>query len=651
MAWAHRWFIGSALLSVAAFGWISTGGTGRLIATEALASFYDYQAASLLRGRLDVPPEALSFEAFVYQGKTYGYFGPTPALLRVPFVALGLGFGALSRLYLLGYFAAALVAGYLILLHTLRALGADPARPRPWLVVLFTANAGMGNTLFFLGSRAYVHHEAILCGATFALWSVWCGLRHHAAPRGRWWIGALAFGLLAVQARPPCGLFALTFIGVVACAHLLREWRAALRARAALPWRASRLPLAIGGLAALGLFSLNGLSYLKFGTFDACPLQYHVQYQPSVDPGRLARFGGKQFHLANLPLVADTYLLRPNFTLTKYFPWVLMGPETPLAEFPGAKMDWLEPTLGFPYAMPALFGLATIGAALAFWRRPAARPLLALIWIAALPLLLAMFTAVAVSHRYTADFCPLFICAAAPALAAADSARARVRTAGFAVLSILTAAGVVITLLLTLYYQGHRVWGVEEEFRSSYAALRRRVDAFFGLSHPEGYDTAALPARRVEASFYLWIAATKFKHSATFPDAMAVYERHLRDQVFFADAHFAAAHVYLQQNDAARAIQAMQKGVAANPAALEWQERLAEALAGQGRTDEAIARYRVVLQLAPNLVVAHNNIGVEYSKIGQLDAAEQHLQRALQLDPNNPNARQNLEVLRAARKK
>src|SRR5215470_16076828 len=49
-----------------------------------LEEFYDAQAQSLLEGHIDVPADAIGPEAFVHGGKSYGYFGPTPALLRLP---------------------------------------------------------------------------------------------------------------------------------------------------------------------------------------------------------------------------------------------------------------------------------------------------------------------------------------------------------------------------------------------------------------------------------------------------------------------------------------------------------------------------------------------------------------------------------------
>src|SRR5688572_2102535 len=99
----------------------------------------------------------------------------------------------------------------------------EPKIPSPFASLVLVGSVGLGSTLFFLGTRSFVFHEAILCGVVFALWSCWCTLRHLQAPAGCWWIGALLTGILSVHARPPTGLFALTFLGCVVIVHLSRS--------------------------------------------------------------------------------------------------------------------------------------------------------------------------------------------------------------------------------------------------------------------------------------------------------------------------------------------------------------------------------------------------------------------------------------------
>ena len=114
------WFLVAAGCATLCYTWVVTGGSFRFNHAEVFGSFYDYQAASFLEGRLDVPEEAIGGEAFEARGKLYGYFGPTPALLRLPFVAAGIGFGKLSRALMVVYFLGCLIASYLLLKQALR---------------------------------------------------------------------------------------------------------------------------------------------------------------------------------------------------------------------------------------------------------------------------------------------------------------------------------------------------------------------------------------------------------------------------------------------------------------------------------------------------------------------------------------------------
>ncbi len=472
----HRWFVAAAAVASLGYAWLVTLGTFRFNEPEVFGSFYDYQAASLLAGRLDVPEEAIGGEAFEARGKFYGYFGPTPAVLRMPFTAFGVAFGKLSRGLMLAYFIASLVAAYLILREAQRAIrpttGAEDDAPlSAFAVLVLVGSVGWGSTIFFLGSRGLIFHEAILAGIAFALWSVWCSLRHLRVPTGRWWIGALTCGVASVHARPPTGLFALTLLGLVAIA----VWWRSPNAR----WTMANLrrPAAIGSLCALGFLSLNGLAWLKFRTFDPAPLRLS---RPYADPGRLAHIDGKSFHLVNLPYNFDTYVLRPNFRFERGFPWIYLGSNTPRRDFPQAKIDLPDFTLAVPYAMPSLFLLATLGAAGAWIARPGARLGVALLWVAVLPMTLALFAAIATAQRYTGDFCPFLIGAAAFGLAAAESAPLGARRFFRATIALATLCAIAVTVALTIQYQGAYLWGVPEETRVNYQSLRRRVDAFFG---------------------------------------------------------------------------------------------------------------------------------------------------------------------------
>lgn len=457
----ERAFLLSATICALCFAWVVTTGDFAFNYPESFGVFYEFQASSLLQGRLDVPYSSLPDETFVFEGRHYGYFGITPALLRLPFVIFDLGFGHLSRTLMLLYYVVCLTSGAAFLRTAAQLVRGPQARPASWTIALLTLNLGLGSTLFFLGSRAYIYHEANLCGAAFALIACACGLRQLAEPRGRWWLGALIAGILAVHARPSVGLFALTFLGCIAVALLWRERRGS--------------HLALGAACALGVLSFNGLSYLKFRSFEGIPFKYYIQF----DAARLANIRGSNFHLTNLPFNTYTYVVRPNIQFQSRFPWFYQGHSKPKPLFPEARSDYSDRTLAMPYAMPVLFVLATAGCLLAWLVAPAARVAITVTWLAMLPMGLALLAAINTAHRYTSDFVPFLFCAAAFGGLVLESTTSRWRSVYRSVLVLATLWAALLSFAFALHYQGYLVWGVSDEARARYSQLRQRVDSLF----------------------------------------------------------------------------------------------------------------------------------------------------------------------------
>ena len=464
----HRSFLGAATGSLFVFTAVLTNGTFRIIAPDAFGEQYDWQARSLLQGRLHLPDAAQTAESFVFQGRNYLYFGPTPAVLRLPFAALDAGFGQLTRLFLLVYFAGWLLAGYFILIHVARLARGPTAWPSTKTTVVFVAASGLGSTMLYLASRAYVYHEAIASGAVFALWGAWFTLRWLAAPERGGWLGALACGILAVHARPPAGLFALALLGFAAVLIAVRPGGGQSRLRLA----------SIGTLAALGFLSFNAVSYLKFESFEGAPLRYHVQY----DAARLAAIRGSNFHLENLRHNFDAYVWRPDFELRATFPYFF---QTGHADdrYANARIDLDEATLALPYAMPALCLLA-LGGVVAVGRWPAARAPMLVISLAAAPMAAALFMAIAISHRYTGDFCAALVAAGAFGLVALDLLPTTARRVAWIALATLAGLGALVTIAIALHFQGEVIWGAPDEFKARYQMLRQAVDSALGSGRP-----------------------------------------------------------------------------------------------------------------------------------------------------------------------
>jgi tetratricopeptide (TPR) repeat protein len=65
-----------------------------------------------------------------------------------------------------------------------------------------------------------------------------------------------------------------------------------------------------------------------------------------------------------------------------------------------------------------------------------------------------------------------------------------------------------------------------------------------------------------------------------------------------------------------------------------------------GRTDEAIATSRAVLERDPNNVLAYADLGLIYSVMGQRDKAIEMFETALRIDPTFSSARESLSRLR-----
>ena len=66
---------------------------------------------------------------------------------------------------------------------------------------------------------------------------------------------------------------------------------------------------------------------------------------------------------------------------------------------------------------------------------------------------------------------------------------------------------------------------------------------------------------------------------------------------------------------------------------------------------EAVYRWQSAVELDPSNASARNNLGVAYEQAGQFDLADEQYQRALELDSNNVYIRQNFELFREAYEK
>ena len=69
-------------------------------------------------------------------------------------------------------------------------------------------------------------------------------------------------------------------------------------------------------------------------------------------------------------------------------------------------------------------------------------------------------------------------------------------------------------------------------------------------------------------------------------------------------------------------------------------------VAQRGLWREAIYRWEKAAELDPTYAAAFNDLGIAYEHEGQLDKARKAYEKALALEPNNTNIRQNYDLFK-----
>ncbi|MEP6625064.1 MAG: hypothetical protein ABJC79_11510, partial [Acidimicrobiia bacterium] len=270
-------FVGG-VLALAVFVAMLFGGHASLLQRPpAAADFFDVQAHSLLAGHWDVPRDVLNIEGFVVHGKVYEYFGPVPALLRIPIATFTDRFdGRLGQISLIIAFTLALAFSFR-LLRRIRPLvrGTEAVnRSEQWVSGLFVFVVGAGSVFTFLASRSWAYHEAELWGAALALGAFEFVLAYAVEPTRRHLVLASALTIAALLARGSVGAGPLVALGLVVVAG----WWRRTRRLAGLGERTPSTPGTTAMLVALAIpVALYAyVNHTKFGTFFSLPFNAQV---------------------------------------------------------------------------------------------------------------------------------------------------------------------------------------------------------------------------------------------------------------------------------------------------------------------------------------------------------------------------------------
>ncbi|HZE69339.1 MAG TPA: hypothetical protein VE135_07460 [Pyrinomonadaceae bacterium] len=243
----------------------ATTGGRQIFVTEVLGGAYDSQGEHFLRGDVDVDVEAIGHEAMIVNDHVRMYFGPFPALLRIPlnFVYPG-GHGKWSRI---SGFCAGLIALFAFAGLVRTALCSSPLSPRArtWLGNACVIGFALGSPLLLLLGNLSIYDEAIIWGLALSLGAIFFAIRSRQAEGSVLTRALLGFSLCVGGALLSRVTFGAPFILIapLLALGLPRENRISNLAALILPLGAA-------------LTFYIWLSYAKFGSLIGVNYDYYI---------------------------------------------------------------------------------------------------------------------------------------------------------------------------------------------------------------------------------------------------------------------------------------------------------------------------------------------------------------------------------------
>ncbi len=522
--------IGGAL-SLGALFWMLTDGTGNLFQSGLNTDFYDAQARALLAGHWWMPSKVLSIEGIVEHHHTYMYYGPVPAILRMPVLLFTHSLdGRLTGASMLLAFAVALVFTARLSWRVRKLVAAE--RPVSYaeatLAGALMIVVGVGSNFLFLASDTIIYHEAEVWGAALAIAAFDFVVALLIDPRVRWAALACLFATLSMLSRgsvgvgPVVALAGVTF--VVAVATLESRFSGEHSASPAISDRLGWLlgvespPEGVGLTAVLAvcvmvpLAAYAAINEIKFGTLFSLPLDKQVETM--ISPHRravLAANGGSLFGIKFIPTALMAYLRPDAIAVTRLFPF-LMFPRaaTVIGHLRYDDRDWAS---SIPASMPMLSFLGLVGLGGVFWprrravatsgafSRPALPRLLRIPVLGAAAGTVGVLTIAFIANRYLADFMPLLIlCAVAGfhlTIRFLRSHGVALKSAAAALLALVMLAGLWSSTALALVYQRELRPAVPLSQRAGFVGFQESLDrSLFGNPPTNVLRVATLPRPR-----------------------------------------------------------------------------------------------------------------------------------------------------------
>src|SRR5262245_41160045 len=188
-----------------------TGG-GDIFVKEVLGGAYDSQAEHFLRGDVGVDPVAIGHEAMTVNGKVRMYFGPFPALLRIPLNFIyPAGHGKWSRIsgFCAGVIALFAFAG---LVQTTFRSSPLSSCPRNWIGNASVIGFALGSPLLLLLGNLSIYDEAIIWGFACSLAALYFANRARTTEGTALTLSLIAFSFCAGAALLSRATFGMPFV-------------------------------------------------------------------------------------------------------------------------------------------------------------------------------------------------------------------------------------------------------------------------------------------------------------------------------------------------------------------------------------------------------------------------------------------------------
>lgn len=508
-----RWgWAAGAVPSFVLFLWMLTAGRANFGRRRFLSGLFDSQARAFFDGHLDVPAEEAWFEGFLVGDKTYTYFGPLPAIVRMPVLAVTDAFdGRLTALSMLVALVILVVASFR-LLCTLRATvrGDVPVTRREVQLTAVVAVAVLVAPPFFLASATIVYHEPTLWGLALTVAAFNSVARWQRDPTRRQLVIVVVVIGLAMLSRQSIAFGALVALGLAGLVLLVRAYReedgtdSVARLRRLAPTAGTLL---LAGLLAAGPSVV--VQYAKFGELNI-PIEKQRHSLHDTHRQEVLKENPRLMGPEYLPTTAWTYLRPDGIRFRGDFPWIDYPSEGPTVLYPRPTFDTLDWTSSLPATAPALTVLslgAVVWAAVRRRRRGSLGPPLFPLIVGASASGLGVLILAYISNRYLADVYPLVLIGGlvgfhalvgtlangGPDEGASSQRRLSWRRIALGAFGAVVAFGVLTNVALALSYQRERGHDIQEDWHAEYVRWRLALPGHTRVVQVGGEEADDLP--------------------------------------------------------------------------------------------------------------------------------------------------------------